>query len=161
LFCCVVLWFYLFGFCFVLFCYFKVWFLHVFLSILEFSIEQTGLELCLSLSPEFQNSRCVPAPPGGNNNFSRVFSFSLLLLFFLLDIFFLYISNVIPFPGFPSENSLPHPRSPCFYEGAPPPIHPLPPHCPDIPLHWGIEPSQDQGPLLPLMSSKGHPLLHR
>ena len=29
----------------------------------------------------------------------------------------------------------------------------LPPH-PDIPLHWGIEPSQDQGPLLPLMPNK-------
>jgi hypothetical protein len=25
---------------------------------------------------------------------------------FLLDIFFIYISNVIPFPGFPSENPL-------------------------------------------------------
>jgi hypothetical protein len=27
------------------------------------------------------------------------------------------------------------------------------PH-PHIPLHWGIEPSQDQGPLLPLMPDK-------
>ena len=27
---------------------------------------------------------------------------------FLLDIFFIYISNVIPFPGFPSENPLFH-----------------------------------------------------
>jgi hypothetical protein len=25
---------------------------------------------------------------------------------FLLDIFFIYISNIIPFPGFPSENPL-------------------------------------------------------
>jgi hypothetical protein len=32
------------------------------------------------------------------------------LFFFFLDIFFIYISNVIPFPGFPSEN--PHPLSP-------------------------------------------------
>jgi hypothetical protein len=29
-----------------------------------------------------------------------------LFLFLLLDIFFIYISNVIPFPGFPSRNSL-------------------------------------------------------
>jgi hypothetical protein len=29
--------------------------------------------------------------------------FYLMLLFFLLDIFFIYISNIIPFPGFPSE----------------------------------------------------------
>ena len=28
---------------------------------------------------------------------------------FLLDIFFIYIPNVIPFPGFPSENPLSHP----------------------------------------------------
>jgi len=32
--------------------------------------------------------------------------------------------------------------------------NPLPPHCPGILLHWGIEPSQDQGPLLPLMLDK-------
>jgi hypothetical protein len=44
--------------------------------------------------------------------------------------------------------------SPTFYEGVPPPTHPLLPPCPGIPLHWGIEPSQDQGPLLPLMPTK-------
>ena len=32
---------------------------------------------------------------------------------FLLDIFFIYISNVIPFPSFPSENPLSPPPSPC------------------------------------------------
>jgi hypothetical protein len=34
------------------------------------------------------------------------------------------------------------------------PTHALQPHCPSIPLHWGIKPSQDQGPLLPLMPDK-------
>jgi hypothetical protein len=34
------------------------------------------------------------------------------------------------------------------------PTHPLPPSHPGIPLHWGIEPPQAQGPLLPLMSNK-------
>jgi hypothetical protein len=66
--------------------------------------------------------------------------------FFLLDTFFIYISNVIPFSNFPSEN----PLSP------PPPLPPNPPTPipgPGIPLYWGIEPSQDQGPLLPLMTS--------
>jgi hypothetical protein len=38
--------------------------------------------------------------------------------------------------------------SPCFYEDAPPPTHS---HHPGVPLYWGIEPSQDQGPLLLLM----------
>jgi hypothetical protein len=32
--------------------------------------------------------------------------------------------------------------------------HPLLPPCPGIPPHWGIEPSQDQGPLLSLMPDK-------
>jgi hypothetical protein len=31
----------------------------------------------------------------------------------VLDIFFIYISNVIPFPGFPSESPLSHPPSRC------------------------------------------------
>jgi hypothetical protein len=72
----------------------------------------------------------------------------LLLVFYLLDIFSIYVSNVIPFPGFPSENPLSYPPSDC---SATQPLHLL---CPDIPLHWGIELSQDKGPLLPLMSHK-------
>jgi hypothetical protein len=48
----------------------------------------------------------------------------------------------------------------CLYEGVSPPTSPfLAPH-PRIPLHWGIEPSQDQGPLLPLMRNKAISLLH-
>jgi hypothetical protein len=35
-------------------------------------------------------------------------------------ILFIYLSNIIPFPGFPSANLLSHPPSPCFYEVAPP-----------------------------------------
>jgi hypothetical protein len=34
------------------------------------------------------------------------------------------------------------------------PNPPTPIPGPSIPLHWGIEPSQDQGPLLPLMINK-------
>jgi hypothetical protein len=32
--------------------------------------------------------------------------------------------------------------------------HPLLPHLPSIPLHWDIEPLQDQGTSLPLMPDK-------
>jgi hypothetical protein len=74
-----------------------------------------------------------------------------------LDIFFIYILNVIPFSQFTHpETSYPHPLSPCFYEGVHAPNHPLLPPAshPRIPLHWGIEPSQDQGPLLPFMPNK-------
>ena len=45
---------------------------------------------------------------------------------------------------------LPSPM-PLLLWGCSPPTHALPHY---IPLHWGIKPSQDQGPLLPLMSDK-------
>jgi hypothetical protein len=65
----------------------------------------------------------------------------------LLDIFFIYISNVIPLPSFPSKTppSLP----PLLYS----PTHTLLLLGLGIPLYWGIEPSEDQGPLLPLMTA--------
>jgi hypothetical protein len=40
-------------------------------------------------------------------------SFLFFFLSFLLDIFFIYISNFIPFPGFLSKYFLSHPLSPC------------------------------------------------
>jgi hypothetical protein len=39
-------------------------------------------------------------------------------VFLLLDILFIYISNVIHFSVFHSGNPLPHSPCPCFYEGA-------------------------------------------
>jgi hypothetical protein len=38
--------------------------------------------------------------------------FVVVVVVFLLDIFFIYISNVILFPGSPSENPLSHSPSP-------------------------------------------------
>jgi hypothetical protein len=66
---------------------------------------------------------------------------------FFSGFFFIYI------PRSPLQNPPSHPPSPCLYEGAPPPTH----SClslPGIPLHWGIEHPQVQGPLLLLMSNK-------
>ena len=77
-----------------------------------------------------------------------------LSIFFKLDILFNYISNVISFPCFSFGNPLSHPPSSCFYEGAPQPTYTLPTPHPGIRLHWGIEPSHNQGPLLSLMSNK-------
>ena len=53
-----------------------------------------------------------------------------------------------PFPVSPPETRSPFSPPPCFYEGALPPTNS---HFTGIPLHWGIQPSQDQGALLPLM----------
>ena len=72
----------------------------------------------------------------------------MLRTFSLLDIFFIYISNVIPFPYLPSKKPLCHIPSSCS------PTHPLLLPCPGSPLQWGIWTSQEQGPLLPLMSNK-------
>jgi hypothetical protein len=71
-------------------------------------------------------------------------------LFILLHIFFMYISNVI---SLPTKLSILSPL-PCFYEGVPLPIHLFLPPYNHNPLHWGIEPSQEQGPLFPLMPDK-------
>jgi hypothetical protein len=38
-----------------------------------------------------------------------------------LGIFFIYISNVFPFPGLPFGKPLFHLPFPCLYEGVPPP----------------------------------------
>jgi hypothetical protein len=75
---------------------------------------------------------------------------------FLLDIFFIYSSNIIYFPCFiRPRNTLSHPRSLGFYECVPPPTHQLLPSHPQFPYtEISIEPSQDQGPLLKLMTDK-------
>jgi hypothetical protein len=74
--------------------------------------------------------------------------FSFFLYFFKKDIFFNYISNVIPFPSFPSKNPHPLPHPPAHQ-----PTHQLPLPDPGIPLYWGLEPSADQGLFLPLMTN--------
>jgi hypothetical protein len=71
----------------------------------------------------------------------------ILFFNFLLNIFFIYISNVIPF-----LISLPKPPVPSPSHCSPTHLLMLPD--PGIPLHRGIEPSQDQGPSLPLMMNR-------
>jgi hypothetical protein len=80
---------------------------------------------------------------------------------FLLVILFIYISNVVPFPGLLSATPPSHPPSPlplkqCSLTHPPTPTsmffflaspHPL--HCSNMPL-----PPQDQAPPFPLMPDK-------
>jgi hypothetical protein len=73
--------------------------------------------------------------------------------FFFLDIFFIYISNIIPFLV-TLRTHLFHPHCPCLYEGVPSPILPLLHPIPGIPLHWCMGPSQAQVPPLLLMPAK-------
>ena len=96
-----------------------------------------------------------------------VYSLSLVfvcLLFWVgvfLDILFTYISNVIPFPSFPSGKPLSHLPSPCFYEGASSPTHPptptsLPWHSPTL----GHRAFTGSRPSPPIDARQGHPLLY-
>ena len=87
--------------------------------------------------------------------------YSTVLSLFLLDILHIYISNVIPFPGFPSEILLSHSPSPCFYEQAPQPTHPTIPSS----LPWysstlvnGAFTGPRASPLI--YAIQCHPLLH-
>jgi hypothetical protein len=69
--------------------------------------------------------------------------------------YFIYLHfKCYPLSQFPSQKIHIPPTSSYFYENVPLLTHPLSPPQPHIPLHWGIEPSQDQGPLLPLMPNK-------
>jgi hypothetical protein len=84
---------------------------------------------------------------------------SFFLFFFKLDIFFIYISNVIPFPGFPP--SWKHPITPPLLWGCSSTHPPTPTSLPSIPLHQGIY-QAFIGPRAspPIDAWQGHPLLH-
>jgi hypothetical protein len=60
-------------------------------------------------------------------------------------LFFIYISNVITFPGLSSANPVSHPLCFCLYEEASPSTHLILPPYLGIPIHWGIECPQAQG----------------
>ena len=103
--------------------------------------------LFLKIYPRIEFFRLNPSSLSESNDLLFI------CISFLLDIFFIYISNVIPCSGSSpppkkKKPNLSHPLSPCS------PTHPLPLPGPGIPLHWGIEHSQDQRPLLPSMSNK-------
>jgi hypothetical protein len=90
------------------------------------------------------------------SKFSFFLSFFPFSFFFKSIIPFVYISNDILLPGYPSTNPIPHLPPPpfCLYESAPPPTHSLSSQCSSISLLWGIKPPQHQGPLLQLLSGK-------
>ena len=78
-------------------------------------------------------------------------------LSFKLIIPFVYISNNISLPGYPSTATPSHPPSspsPLPLWGCSLPTHRFLPHSSSIPLSWGIKPPQAQGLPLPLMSDK-------
>jgi hypothetical protein len=107
---------------------------------------------------------CHPSPWPGWKPSPHTDGCSFLIEYFIYLHFKCYLLS-----RFPLCRPLSHFPLPCFNEGAPllweflksnphyplqPPTYPLPPCCPSIPLHWGIKPSQDQGPPLPLMPDK-------
>ena len=85
------------------------------------------------------------------NNLSNV---CLIMLFYL--ILFYWILSLLTFQVLSPFLVSPPPQKPPTISSflVLPSTHPLLPSCPGILQHWGIKPSQDQGPLLPLMSDK-------
>jgi hypothetical protein len=83
----------------------------------------------------------------------KIIKICFYLLIFCIGYFLSLHFKCYPLSQFPPGNPLYHTPSPCFYKGVPLPTHTLLPCYSGIPLHWGTEPSQDQGPLLPLMSN--------
>jgi hypothetical protein len=79
-----------------------------------------------------------------------LFLFSLLLVVVILCI---YISNVIPFPSFPSTSPHPLLPLPCLYEGFPT-CPPMPDRQLIISLSWVIKPPQDQEAPVSVMPDK-------
>jgi len=116
----------------------------------ELDLEYSLLKRVQCLSFAFQNFQINPLP--------LMFLLSILCIyisFYKLDIFFTYISNVIPFSDFPSGVPLFLPLSPDSMRGFTH-LHTYPPPSPHpgFPLHSVIEPSQGKGPLLSLMLNK-------
>ena len=75
----------------------------------------------------------------------------LFFFLFLLDIFFIYISNVIPFPSFPSENPLSPPPAPHLIH-----FHSWSWHSPILGHRAFTGPRASP----PIDDQLGHPLLH-
>jgi hypothetical protein len=70
--------------------------------------------------------------------------FFLSFSFFIGHFIYLHFKCYSP-SQFPlCKSPIPSPSS-CFYEGAPPPTHSLPPHHPSIFIHWNIKPSESRG----------------
>ena len=106
-----------------------------------------GLSLSILIS---YLSYYLPVPPVHSHIYFPTITIFILfyfdLFYFIFIGYFIYLHfKGYPLSQFPQKLPIPSP-SHCFYEGARPPTHPLPPHHPDIPLHWGIESSQNLGP---------------
>jgi len=77
-----------------------------------------------------------------------------------LDTFFIYTSNIIPLPCFPSRHPLSHPPAPASMR-----VLPHPPTLPPPPLPWqpptlGHQAFPGPRASLPIDVRQGHPLLH-
>jgi hypothetical protein len=78
----------------------------------------------LGTEPRFspRAAHALTTEPSFQAQVSQFFFFKDKIFYFLLNIFFIYISNIIPFPDFPSEN----PYS----------LHPFPAHQPTHSASW-------------------------
>jgi hypothetical protein len=78
---------------------------------------------------------------------SRIFFFS---FYWIFSLFIFQMSSPFPVPPPALQNALSHPPASATMRLLYTLLHPGP----HILLYWGIQPSQDQGPLLPMMPKK-------
>jgi hypothetical protein len=86
----------------------------------------------------------------------------LIMFTFYLFILFIYISNVIPLPSFPSATHLSHSLSPCSKRVLPHPSTPSSPlsYPPTPPMLGHLSSTEPSPTHPPIDDQQGHPLLH-
>jgi hypothetical protein len=83
-------------------------------------VAQAGLNLCILHPPLLCSAGMTVVSAHCHYSHLFFFFFEWMNAFLLLEIFFIYISNIFPFPDLPFRNPFSYPTSPCLYKGAPP-----------------------------------------
>jgi len=108
--------------------------------------EQRPLPLRTQHPLAFYPAHCLMVQPAaeqpGNKVSFRPLFLSFFFFFINLSVFLIYISSVIPFPGFRANITLPHSPSLWVFPSQPSP-HCRPP--PNSLVHWGFSLSRTQG----------------
>jgi hypothetical protein len=108
----------------------------------------TGLFLCLLLYRTKDHHPRVDTTHDLMENRVYVYFIFSICFYWILSLFTFQMLSPSPVPPPPRNPPIPSPLPLASRREIPLPAHPLLPLYPQISLHWGIEPSQDQGTLL-------------